>query len=316
MEKKRTYRIKNWSEYNRSLIQRGDITLWCSDDAFESWVLPNGGKQGRPKMYSDQAILCALMLKVVYRLPLRALEGFLISLLGLLGALLPVPSYTQICRRAASLGQIIKRLSSKKNITDIVIDSSGLKVYGEGEWKVRQHGKSKRRTWRKIHLGLCSESQEIVVSLLTKNSISDAETAKKMAKDMPSTVRRVYGDGAYDKSNCYKKFQELCMDWITPPQRGAVLHDLKREPWMKQRNDAIRAIAGLGNDEEARSIWKKLRGYHRRSLAETGVYRFKTIFGSDLKARDIRRQRAEVHAKSLAMNKMTRLGMPKGVWVN
>jgi len=223
-------------------------------------------------MYSDDAILCALMIKVVYHLPLRALEGFLVSLLELLGILLPVPSYTQICRRAASLGQTVKRLSSKKNITDIVIDSSGLKVHGEGEWKVRQHGKSKRRTWRKIHLGICSNSQEIVLSLLTENAVSDGEAVEEMAKEMPPTVRRGCGDGAYDKSNCYKKFQELGIDWITPPQKGAVLHDLKHEPWMEQRNDAIRIIAGLGNDEEARCIWKKLKKYHRRSLAETGVY--------------------------------------------
>ena len=315
MNKKRTYRIKNWSKYNKSLIQRGNITLWCSDDAIGNWILPNEGKRGRPRMYSDEAILCALMVKVVFRLPLRALEGFLGSLMGLLGALLPVPSYTQICRRAASLGQIVKHLTSKKHITDIVIDSSGLKVYGEGEWKVRQHGKSKRRTWRKIHLGICSDSQEIVMSLLTENSVSDGEAAVEMANEMPSTVRRGYGDGAYDKSNCYKKFQELGIDLITPPQRGAILHDLKHEPWMKKRNAAIQAIVGLGNDEEARSIWKKLKRYHQRSLAETGMYRFKTIFGSDLKARDIRRQRAKVHAKVLAMNKMSRLGMPKGSWM-
>jgi hypothetical protein len=229
---------------------------------------------------------------------------------------LPVPSYTQICRRAAFLGQVVERLSSKKNIKHIVLDSSGLKVYGEGEWKVRQHGKSKRRTWRKIHLGICGDSHEIVLSLLTENSVSDAEAAEKMAKKMPPTVKRGYGDGAYDKSDCYKKFQELGMEWITPPQRRAVLHDLEREPWMRQRNDAIRAIAGLGNDEEARSLWKKLKGYHRRSLAETGMYRFKTLFGSDLKARGLRRQRAETYAKALAMNKMTRLGMPKGVWLD
>ena len=316
MDKKRTYRIKNWPEYNRSLIQRGDITLWCSDDAFDKWVLPNEGKRGRPRMYSDDAILCTLIVKVVYRLPLRALEGFLISLLGLLVILLPVPSYTQICRRASFLGQALKRLSAKKNITDIIIDSSGLKVFGEGEWKVRQHGKSKRRTWRKIHLSICSHSQEIVMSLLTENSISDAEAAMELTAVMPKTVKRGYGDGAYDKSGCYKKFQELGMDWITPPQRGAILHDLKNEPWMEQRNDAIRVIAGLGNDEEARSIWKKLTGYHQRSLAETGVYRFKTIFGSDLKARDLRRQKAEVYAKATALNEMTKLGMPNGQWAS
>jgi hypothetical protein len=135
------------------------------------------------------------------------------------------------------------------------------------------------------------------------------------------TVNRKFGvcwrRGRRDgKSSCYKKFRELGIDWVTPPQREAVCHDLKREPWMKQRNDAIRAIAALGNDEEARSIWKKLKEYHRRSLAETGVSRFKMIFGSGLKAREIRRQRAEAHGKAIAMNKMNRLGMPKGRRVN
>lgn len=175
-------------------------------------------------MYADEAILCALMIKVVYRLPLRALEGFLISLLGLLEVLLPVPSYTQICRRAASFVQIVKRLSGKRNITDIVIDSSGLKVYGEGEWKVRQHGKSKRRTWRKIHLGICSDSQEVVMSVLTENTVADAETVKEMTRGMPRSVKRGCGDGAYDKSNCYRMFQELGIDWIAPPQKGAILY--------------------------------------------------------------------------------------------
>lgn len=314
MDKKRTYRIRNWGEYNRSLVQRGNITLWFSDDAIGKWVLPNAGKRGRPRIYSDDAILCALMVKVVYHLPLRALEGFLESLLSLLSVLLPIPSYTQICRRATELGQKIKRLSNSRNITDIVIDSSGLKVFGEGEWKVRQHGKSKRRTWRKIHLGVCGESQEIVLSLLTENSMSDGEAAIEMADFLPKTTKKGYGDGAYDKSNCYRKFQECGIELVTPPQRGAILHDLEQEPWMRSRNDAIRTIAGLGDDDEARKIWKKLTGYHRRSLAETAMYRFKILFGSNLMARDMSRQRAEAYAKALAMNQMTRLGMTKGVW--
>lgn len=316
MEKRRTYRIRNWAEYNKSLVQRGNITLWISDDAIEKWVLPNAGKRGRPRIYSDEAILCALMIKAIYRLPLRALEGFLDSLLSLLCILLPVPSYAQICRRATGLGQKVERLSSRRNIRDIVIDSSGLKVFGEGEWKVRQHGKSKRRTWRKIHMGICSDSQEIVLSLLTDNSTSDGEAILEMANDLPRTAKKGCADGAYDKSKCYQKFEELGIELITPPQKGAVLHDIEKEPWMKRRNDAIRTIAGLGNDEEARKIWKKLAGYHQRSLAETAIYRFKTMFGSNLMAREMRRQRAEVYAKTLVMNQMTKLGMPKGSWEN
>ncbi len=196
-----------------------------------------------------------------------------------------------------------------------MIDSTGLKVHGEGEWKVRQHGKGKRRTWRKIHLGVCADSQEIIMSLLTDNAVSDGEAITDMAVVMPKTVKRGYGDGAYDKSSCYQAFQERGSRLITPPQRGAVLRTLTKEPWMKDRNDAIRTITGLGNDEEARKIWKKLVGYHRRSLAETAMFRFKTMFGAKLTTRDFRRQKAELYAKSMAMNRMTELGMPKGKWV-
>lgn len=315
MAKKRTYRIRNWAEYNKSLIQRGDITVWFSDDAREKWMAKPTGVKGRPQIYSDEAILCALMVKVVYHKPLRALVGFLRSLLLLLGVCLPIPSYTQICRRAARLGQQVKRLSKGRRITDIVIDSSGLKVFGEGEWKVRQHGKSKRRTWRKIHLVVCAHSQEIVLSLLTENNQSDGEAFATMGDELPSTVERGYGDGAYDKAGCYQKFRERGIAPIVPPQRGAVLHDPTEEPWMAERNDAIRAIAGLGNDDEARAIWKKLMGYHTRSLAETAMYRHKTLFGGNLMARKLDRQNGEVYAKALAMNRMTEMGMPVGEWV-
>jgi Transposase DDE domain len=308
------YRIRNWSEYNRGLVNRGSLTIWFSEEAIEGWLAKNCRKRGRPKIYSDEAILCALVIKAVYRLPFRALRGFILSLVQLLGLLIPVPCYTRICRRAAELGQQIENLGGKKP-SDIVFDSSGLKVYGEGEWKVRQHGKSKRRTWRKIHLALCPDSHEIVLSYLSENSEVDCEVVPKMRCYLPRSVRRSYGDGAYDKEPCYKEFHRAGIEPIIPPQRGAVLHDLAKEPWMKNRNDAIRAIAGLGNDDEARKIWKKLVGYHRRSLGETGFYRWKTLFGGELKSRKILNQRGEIYAKSIALNRMTRLGMPDGKWV-
>jgi len=212
------------------------------------------------------------------------------------------------------LGQEIEKLGTKKP-SDIVFDSSGLKVYGEGEWKVRQHGKSKRRTWRKIHLALCPDSHEIVLSYLSENNEADCEVVPKMREHLPKSIRKGYGDGAYDKAPCYREFDRAGIQPIIPPQRGAVLHDLSREPWMKARNDAVRAMAGLGNDDESRKIWKKLVGYHRRSLGETGFYRWKTLFGGELKARKIPNQRGEIYAKSKALNKMTSLGMPKGKWV-
>lgn len=311
MKKKLTYRVKNWKEYNTALIQRGNISVWFSDDVIRKWIAPKKSKKGRPRVYSDDAILCTLVLRAVFNLPLRALQGFLGSLVSLLKLSLPIPCYTQICRRAKFLGQRIKRLCKKRKITDIVVDSSGLKVFGEGEWKVRQHGSSKRRTWRKVHLAICPDSHEIVLSVVTENSKSDGETFVEMAKHLPSTIERAYLDGAYDKEGCYQKLYEKQIDPIVPPQRGAILH---HEAWMKSRNDSIQEIMGLGGDDGGRKLWKKLKGYHLRSLVETSFYRFKTLFGAKLRSRKMAYQRAEVFAKAQAMNKMTSLGMPKGKW--
>ena len=308
------YRIRNWPEYNKALVNRGSLTIWFSNESIEKWHEESSGSRGRPRIYSDEAILCALMIKAVYKLPFRALRGFMLSMICLLGLCLKVPCYTRICRRAAELGQEIKRFGNKK-ITDIVFDSSGLKVYGEGEWKVKKHGKSKRRTWRKIHLAICPDSHDIVMSYLGENSEADCEVVPKMAKHLPRSVKRSYGDGTYDTEDVRAEFHALGIEPIVPPKRGAILHDPIDKPWMKSRNDAIRAIAGLGNDDEARKLWKILAGYHQRSLGETGFSRWKTLFGEKLQSRKLANQRGEVYAKSIALNKMTTLAMPKGKWV-
>jgi len=308
------YNIRNWSVYNKALVNRGSLTIWFSKDALAKWNATPSPTRGRPKVYSDEAILCALMIKAVYKLPFRALQGLLLSIIGLLGLSLKVPCYTRICRRAAELGQEIKRFSNKK-VTDIVFDSSGLKVYGEGEWKVKKHGKSKHRTWRKLHLAVCVDSHDIVISYLGENSEADCEAAPKMTSKLPRSVRRAYGDGAYDTESVRADFYAHEIDPIVPPKRGAILHDLEAEPWMKGRNDAIRAIMGLGNNDEARKIWKILTEYHRRSLGETAFYRWKILYGDKLQSRKLENQRGEVYAKSMALNKMTALGMPKGKWI-
>jgi len=315
MEKKLTYRIRNWSEYNKALVQRGSITLWFSNEAIEGWhENERTGKKGRPRIYSNDAILCALMIRAVYHFPLRALQGFLLSLIALMSPSLLVPCYTRICRRAKELGQELKKLSRKRP-TDIVFDSSGVKVYGEGEWKVRQHGKSKRRIWRKIHLAVCPDSQEIILSELTENNKADAPVACRMISKLPKSVKTAFGDGAYDKQKFYHCCHGRNIASKVPPRRGGRLSDQRKRPWMKDRNEALRAIRGLGGDDDARKLWKKLCGYHKRSLAETAMYRFKRIFGGEFRSRKLEYQRAELYAKSLVMNKMTKLGMPKGRWI-
>lgn len=312
-ESKRRYRITNWAKYNRSLVERGSLTIWIDEDATKKWMAPKEkGKNGRPKTYSDDAILIALTLRAVFKLPLRALEGFLKSIMILLSIALPIPSYTQICRRAGSLGRKLGKLSHRRP-TDVVFDSTGLKVYGEGEWKVRTHGVSKRRTWRKLHIAIDPSSGEILVAELTDNSKGDAQVAEGMMGEIHGNVQRVYGDGAYDSHDLREKIANKGAEPKIPPPRNAVQGDPVDEATRK-RNAAISAINGFGGDDEARALWKKLEGYHTRSLVETTMFRFKTIFGGDLRSRSWENQRTEAFVKCLVLNRMTELGMPVGYW--
>jgi hypothetical protein len=310
------YCIENWSKYNKSLIQRGSITLWFSDDALGKWHSTyHTGEKGHPQVYSDEAILCALLVRTVYHLSLRALEGFLLSIVALLDLTIRVPSYTQISRRTKSLGKALKKLSNRRPC-DIVFDSTGLKVYGEGEWKVRQHGVSKRRTWRKLHIGMDPASGEVIVAELTDNGAGagDGETAQKLIKKVPRGVGRVFGDGAYDGIDFRRAIEEIGAEPIIPPPRKAVVHWAELDPALAKRADAVREIAGLGGNDDARKLWKILKGYHKRSLGETAMYRIKQLTGSSLRSREWKRQRVEAYIKCLVINKMTNLGMPKGIW--
>jgi IS5 family transposase len=315
-ETKAKYRIRNWSEYNRALIQRGSINLWFSEDAISKWhSTSRTGKKGRPQLYADEAILCALLIRVVFHLPLRSVQGFLLSMILSLGLNLFTPSYSQICRRAKELQKDLSRLSNRLP-TDIVFDSTGLKVYGEGEWKVKQHGASKRRIWKKLHIGMDPRSGEIIIGELTNNGVGcgDGEVAQRLIKKLPKSIKRVFGDGAYDGIELRQEIEKNGANPLIPPPKGAVIHKDSKDPAMMKRNDAIREIRGLGGDDEARKLWKQLTGYHKRSLVETSMYRIKQLTGSNLRSREWERQKVEAHIKCLVINKMSKLGMPKGVW--
>ena len=307
------YRVGNWAKYNKALVKRGSINIWFSEDAIKKWhTTDKTGNRGRPQVYSNDAILCALLVRSVFKLPLRGLEGFLASLVTLLDLAISIPCYTQICRRARELGKELKKLSCKLP-TDIVFDSTGLKVYGEGEWKVRQHGIGKRREWRKLHIGIDVNSQQIIVMELTYNSKGDAETASSLIDKVPNRVKRVYGDGAYDGMNFRKKVGQKGAKPIIPPPKNAVIRS-GTDPATQTRNQAVREIAQLGGDDRARALWKKLKGYHSRSIVETAMYRYKCILGGTLRSREERRQWVEAAVGCLIINKMTELGMPLGMW--
>ncbi len=307
--KKTIYKIRNWSAYNNSLVQRGGLTLWISDEVLEEWQPKVKGPRprGGQKQYSDRAIECVLMLRAVYKLPYRQTEGFCQSVIDLLEAGVSVPDYTTMCKCSAGLAVSLP-IDKSQEAKHIVVDSTGLKVYGEGEWKVRQHGYSKRRTWRKLHLSVAEATQEIQAVVLTEAGVDDAEAGCQLLNDTPGLIEQVSADGAYDKRKFYTAGAKRGVSRMTiPPRRNAHIwqHGNSSKPPL-QRDQNLRLIRRIG-----RKRWKQEVGYHRRSLAETAMFRVQTIFGRDLRSRTFSRQITEVRIKCAALNRMTSLGMPE-----
>jgi len=302
---KQTYRIRNWAEYNAALIQRGSFTLWLDEAMIERWYnAEKSGRRGASNIYSDLAIQCALTLKAVYRLPLRATQGFLASLLHLMQVPLTPPHYSTCCRRQATLDVRIPRTPSTE-ARHLVVDSTGLKVFGEGEWKVRQHGYSKRRTWRKLHVAVDEATQEIVATLATTNNVGDGEVLPNLLDQVPEPIAQVSADGSYDTRACHEVIAQRQATAAIPPREHAQPWEPNPDGTVHPRTAILERIGQIGLAQ-----WKKESGYHRRSLAETSMFRLKTLFGAQLQARSFDAQVAEAYVRCAALNIMTRLGMP------
>jgi hypothetical protein len=307
-EPKGKYRIKNWSQYNAGLIARGDVTMWIDPDLFASPPELDEPARGRPCVYSDALVQMLLGLKQVFRLPLRALQGFAQSLRKLAFPSLPVPNYTTLSRRAQTL-KVALPTQRPNEPMHLVLDSTGLKVYGEGEWKVRKHGWSKRRTWRKVHLAMDANTGQICAVLMTHQDEGDAEVLPDLLDQIPADVmiETIGGDGAYDTKGCHAKIAGRGAVPSIPP-RGGATHWPEHSPGATWRNAAIDTIAKHGRRE-----WKQASGYHQRSLAETLMYRLKTLTGPCLWAREIGSQATEVSIRAGVLNRMVALARPQSV---
>ncbi|MDT4803019.1 IS5 family transposase ISBhu1 [compost metagenome] len=306
-EPKGTYRVKNWAQYNAGLIARGDVTMWIDQSVLAS---PGVGvsKRGRPCVYSDAVIQMLLGLKQVFRLPLRALQGFAMSLRKLAFADLPVPYYSTLSRRAQDLEVVLPALRAGQTL-HLVVDSTGLKVFGEGEWKVRKHGYSKRRMWRKVHLSMDAKSGQICGALMTHQDVGDADVLPDLLDQLPpdTPVDSVGGDGAYDTKSCHAVIAATGAQPSIPPREGAMPWP-ETTPGAAWRNAAIDAIA-----TSSRREWKKDSGYHRRSLVENLMYRLKTLTGHSLWARTVGSQATEVAIRAYVLNHMNELARPQSV---
>lgn len=303
---KPSYRIRNWSEYDAALKQRGSLTFWIDEAVIAGWInAQKSGRRGASKHYSDGAIALMATVQSLFNLPGRQTEGFLESLFGLMGIDLPVPDHSTLSRRMGKVAVEMPVAPSQGGI-HVVVDSTGVKVYGEGEWKVRQHGVDKRRTWRKLHVGVNEATGEILAAVASTNNVSDDEAFADILEGIDDEIEQVSGDGAYDKRKCYDEITARGATPTIPPRKDATRWQDDRETGeVHPRNRILDRIEAVGRQQ-----WKQESGYHRRSLAETTMFRFKTIFGGSLRRRRFDNQAVELFLKCAALNRMIQLGKP------
>ncbi len=271
---KTAYRIKNWAEYDKALRDRGDITLWMSQDALDAWTAPKTGKRGAQPVYADIAIETALALRLLFRLPLRQTEGFLHSILTLMGLTLPCPDHTTLSRRNATVE--MSRLDNRgsQGPVDLIVDSTGLKVCGQGEWHTQKHGEKKRKSWKKLHISVDAQGQ-IIASSVTDGHEQDPSHVSALLGQVDREIDRFVGDGIYDREPVYiaVKAHSPGASVIIPPRKDAVLSS-KGATAPTQRDRHLLAI-----QQEGRFHWKRTCGYYAQSHAENACSRYKRTFG-------------------------------------
>lgn len=301
---KKDYRVRNWKDYNKSLINRGSITFWIDEKNIQAWYEQQFStkNKGRPNKYSDIAITTILTIKQIYRLTLRSSQGFIQSLFKLMELNLDVP-YTRICRRQQTVS--LPKLPVLGDNIHLVVDSSGLKIFGEGEWKVRQHGWSKHRMWRKLHIGMDEKSKLIVTALMTENNCGDDKKLPELLNQYAGTFHQVSADGAYDSHDCFDDITRRGATATIPPQPNPK-HKTKNKDQIKRARDKV--VWEI--QQKGRKEWKQQSGYHRRSLVENCFYRYKQILGDKLTSRKLENQQIEALLRCHALNRITLGGMP------
>jgi hypothetical protein len=296
------YRTTNWKAYSAALKARGSLLIWL--DPALNWHGQANGKRGRSPSFSDEAIQFCLSIKCLFSLPLRQAMGRAQSLLGLASLDWPVPDYSTVSRRQKTLRVAIEVVPTTTGL-HLLVDSTGIKMLGEGGWKTKKHGADYRRQWRKVHLGIDAATLEIRTMEVTDNSIGDAPMLSNLLGHIPpkEQLASVSGDGVYDTKGCHEAIALRQADAIIPTRKNA-------KPWKANRtgaaarNEILRVTRRLGQ-----TIWKKWSGYHRRSLVETKMRSFK-LLGERIMARDFDRQVAELQVRAAVLNRFTRLGTP------
>ena len=294
-------RKRNWRQYNKTLVQRGSLTFLIDLKSMKA-MKPQAKKgRGRPLEFSNQLIQILLMIKIHYKMPYRMLEGFTRFFLEQMRFFTKVPTYSLTCKRAKALITCLPKLSSCRSTT-IIVDATGIKVQGEGEWKVKVHGKGRPRKWIKLHVAIDAKTQEIIGEILTEASMDDGKAFPAVMEQVSNRIDTIIGDGAYDDKDVRDLIKKKGGTALIPPPKNAICRGIDSE-----RDQAVQIIRAFGGDKIAKSIWGKLTGYSRRALVETTFSRYKKMFGDRCFSRTRERQIVENRLKCVILNQMMKM---------
>ena len=299
---KTKYRVGKWSAYEQALVQRGDVTLWLSADATDAWRPAPSGRPGAPKTFSDCAIETALTRRLVFRLPLRQADGFLRSVLSLMGVDLAAPDHTTLSRRSQSLAGAFRRIPSRGPI-HLIVDSTGLSIVGDGEWAAVKHGGRGHRGWKTLHRAV-DRAGVIVAHALTEPTVDDATMGIDLSETVDDATARVTADAAYDTVAFYAAAGMRDATVVVPPSKTARVS--RRRPRSRARDRTITDVRTLG-----RRRWKKEAGHHLQARVEHACFRYTSILGDRLRARSRGGRVAESVVARHVLNQMTELGRPE-----
>jgi hypothetical protein len=300
--------VTNYAAYDESLRRRGDLTVWLSEEALALWAAPPQTTPGGQAVYSDLAIELCLTFGMVFKQPLRQTQGLMRSIAGLLGVEIEVPHFTTLSRRGNGLSLPPKTASKSAKPVQLVVDSIGLKIFGEGQWLEEKHKtKGKRWAWRKLHLGLDLVSGQIVCSDLTTDDIGDQTALPGLLDQIDGPVEMFIADGAYDGEPTVEALTErfgAAIKVTIPPPKNAILSpDAAQNPSICDHH-----IAEI--EAHGRMAWQKSSSYNQRSRIETQMSRWKAVVGHKLKERSFENQRTEAKIGVRILNRMTAIGRP------
>jgi hypothetical protein len=307
---KKAYRVRNWKDYNKSLVQRGSLTFWFSKDVIKQWKTKDKNSHGNQK-YSNMVVCCALTLRQLFRLPLRNTEGLMKSLVELMKLCVDVPDYSTLCRRGKTL-KVNLDVHPTSKARHVLVDATGIQAIGEGEWKKMRHGESRHQVWRKLHIAMDADDQTILAATMTESVRLDGNCLPNLINEIEDQISQITGDGAYDKKGCYRSAHERGAKAVFPPQHDAIVqrNKIKKDPALLQRDETIQFIKNGDDEEERRKLWKQENNYHRRSLIETMMSRMKSVFGDQMRSRSFENQRTDLLIRCYAMNRINKLGLP------